>query len=95
MVKTPLKAKIMFDVVYVYTVEALLSTTLPVINPSGILLRVKVGNRDQWKSKDSPFRTDPKLKLTSIPTLVVWDTSKRLSDSQLTNPSNIELLFEN
>ncbi|CAI5445244.1 unnamed protein product [Caenorhabditis angaria] len=47
---------------------------------------VFVGNREVWKSPDSPFRTDPKLKLTCIPTLLeVNQKAKRLLDSQVAN----------
>lgn len=32
----------------------------------------QVGDRGVWKSKDHPFRQDPQLHLTSIPTLMHW-----------------------
>jgi len=62
--------------------------------PQGFLLTVDVGNRDQWKSPTTPFRTDPKLKLTSIPTLLVWGTQKRLSHEAILNEENLAMLFE-
>ncbi|KAL3133508.1 Thioredoxin domain-containing protein 17 [Trebouxia sp. C0009 RCD-2024] len=38
----------------------------------GTLLKVKVGDKASWKSQDHPFRQDPQLHLTSIPTLMHW-----------------------
>jgi len=75
-----------------------LEKTLKVLqskNPlSGCLVRVKVGVRDYWKDKSCPFRTDPKLKLTSVPTLMAWGTPKRLSDESVNNLDNLSMLFE-
>lgn len=50
---------------------------LPVIQQlvheaQGSLLEVQVGPRPVWKSPDHPFRLDPQLKLTGIPTLATW-----------------------
>lgn len=38
----------------------------------GTLLEVCVGQRTAWKDMSHPFRLDPRLKLTGIPTLVRW-----------------------
>ncbi|CAD6199778.1 unnamed protein product [Caenorhabditis auriculariae] len=54
-----------------------------------------VGNRDTWKSSDSPFRTDPNLKLTSIPTLLnVNKKALRLTESQLLNEHLLKSIFQ-
>lgn len=37
------------------------------------LIRVKVGTLEEWKSPTNPYRTDPRIRLTSIPTIVVWN----------------------
>jgi thiol-disulfide isomerase/thioredoxin len=39
------------------------------------LLVVEVGDKAGWKSAAHPFRTDPGLKLTCIPTLLAWDAA--------------------
>ncbi|KAF5832472.1 hypothetical protein DUNSADRAFT_11609 [Dunaliella salina] len=39
-------------------------------NGVGSLLLVRVGSRAEWKSPDHPFKTDPSLKISGVPTLV-------------------------
>jgi len=39
----------------------------------GTLLEVEVGQRQVWKDQSHPFRTDPSLRVTGIPTLMRWD----------------------
>jgi len=73
--------------------EALLLKVLPIVKPAGTLLRVLVGHRPEWKSPDSPFRTDQKLRLTSIPTLLEWGTVRRLSDHDVESQANVEMFF--
>ncbi|GLI65588.1 hypothetical protein VaNZ11_009162 [Volvox africanus] len=42
----------------------------------GTLLEVTVGPRSAWKGNPShPFRVDPQLKLTGVPTLLAWGPS--------------------
>jgi len=62
-------------------------------NLRGYLLIVEVGNREEWKSKDTPFRTDPKLKLTSIPTIMQWGGPRKLSNSDILTESILSLLL--
>jgi len=62
--------------------------------PTGCLVRVKVGPRDYWKDKNCPFRTDAKLKLSSVPTLMAWGTPKRLDGDSVNNLDNLSMLFE-
>lgn len=38
----------------------------------GTLLEVQVGSRPQWKDAGHPFRLDPALRLTGVPTLIHW-----------------------
>ncbi|KAK6053416.1 hypothetical protein COOONC_09079 [Cooperia oncophora] len=53
-----------------------------------------VGAREYWKDPNCPFRTDPKFKLTCVPTLIEWDKKhKRLTENQLTNKDMIKDLF--
>lgn len=63
-------------------------------NTKGYLLTVTVGGREEWKSKECPFRTDKDLRLTSVPTMMTWKTPKKLFGSDVENIENIKLLFE-
>jgi hypothetical protein len=51
--------------------------TLPAVRKAvadagGTLLEVLVGDRPTWKSQDHPFRTDLRLRVAGVPTLVHW-----------------------
>jgi len=63
------------------------------VNPDGYLLTVDVGGRDEWKDKANSFRTDPNVKISSIPTLVLWGTQRRLSEDSVLDVENLEMLF--
>ncbi len=39
---------------------------------SGTLLEVCVGSRPVWKDPGHPFRHDPELHLSGIPTVIRW-----------------------
>lgn len=43
---------------------------------------VDVGNRETWKDKACPFRTDSRTKLMVIPTIILWNGVRRLEGSQ-------------
>ena len=49
--------------------------------------------RCRWKNPAHPFRHAP-LKLTSVPTLLIHGTHKRLQDDELQALAKIELLFD-
>ncbi|CAF1387535.1 unnamed protein product [Rotaria sordida] len=40
------------------------------------------------------FSVDSQLRLTNIPTLIEWGTTKRLTEGQLLDPEMIKILFE-
>eukprot|EP01026_Neomeris_dumetosa_P012122 TRINITY_DN14259_c1_g1_i4.p2 TRINITY_DN14259_c1_g1~~TRINITY_DN14259_c1_g1_i4.p2 ORF type:complete len:147 (-),score=12.71 TRINITY_DN14259_c1_g1_i4:191-631(-) len=44
-----------------------------VAGTGGTLLEIMVGDRSTWKSPEHPFRHDPTLKLSGIPTLMKWE----------------------
>lgn len=49
-----------------------------------------------WKDKNNPFRTDPDILLTSIPTLLRWNQglqSKNLTEGELLKMENLEWFF--
>ncbi|XP_075220530.1 thioredoxin domain-containing protein 17-like [Lycorma delicatula] len=63
-------------------------------NESIYFLHVSVGERTVWKNPHCEFRTDPKLRLTSIPALVRWKGGQRLIEEECSDESLVELLFE-
>nr|XP_018897660.1 PREDICTED: thioredoxin domain-containing protein 17-like [Bemisia tabaci] len=44
------------------------------------LIQVSVGNREVWKDPKCSFRTDPRLKLTNIPTIIKWKGGRIIDD---------------
>uniref|UniRef100_A0A0N5AB44 Thioredoxin domain-containing protein 17 n=1 Tax=Syphacia muris TaxID=451379 RepID=A0A0N5AB44_9BILA len=53
-----------------------------------------VGNRQFWKDRNNPFRTDEDLKVSCIPTLLDCAVKgKRLTEGQLTNDELIKDFF--
>ncbi|CAF3971966.1 unnamed protein product [Rotaria sp. Silwood2] len=76
-------------------VEETVKSSLP---SNGIFIECSVGDRARfvfsWKDPNSRFRTDSKLRLTNIPTLIEWETTKRLTESQLLDTEMIKILFE-
>lgn len=49
---------------------------------------------NRWKDPKCKFRTDPRFKLTSIPTLMVYKSVERLNDVECQNKENIKMLLE-
>ncbi|XP_003386713.1 PREDICTED: thioredoxin domain-containing protein 17-like [Amphimedon queenslandica] len=59
---------------------------------SGVLITCSVGDRPAWKDLNNPFRTN--LKLTGVPTLMEWETTKRLNPEQCADEDLVKMLFE-
>jgi len=58
------------------------------------LVKCHIG-RPEWKSAENIFKNDKTLKLTSVPTLLIWeDNKKRLIEGQLLKKDMIEMLLE-
>ncbi|CAL1684858.1 unnamed protein product [Lasius platythorax] len=57
------------------------------------LVIVEVGDRSFWKDRNCPFRTNPITRLKVLPTLIKWDTEKRLEGDQLLKPELIDMLI--
>ena len=49
---------------------------------AGYLVRVKVGSLQEWTDISNPYRTDPKIHLKSIPTLVSLEEIKILKNGK-------------
>mmetsp|Transcript_953 Transcript_953/g.2942 ORF Transcript_953/g.2942 Transcript_953/m.2942 type:complete len:135 (-) Transcript_953:227-631(-) len=43
-----------------------------VAETGGTLLQVNVGDRPVWKDPNHPYRQEPDLKLTGVPTIIRW-----------------------
>ncbi|XP_068629942.1 thioredoxin domain-containing protein 17-like [Battus philenor] len=59
-----------------------------------IFAYVDVGDRNYWKDKACPFRTDTRTKLMVIPTIIKWKGVQRLEGSQCTKRELLQMLFE-
>ncbi len=53
-----------------------------------------VGDRQFWKNSENGFRTNNRLKLTSIPTLLKWGSSRRLVEEECKKADLVKMLFE-
>jgi len=72
-------------------IEETVKSSLP---SNGVFIECSVGDRASWKDPNCSFRTDSKLRLTNIPTLIEWGTTKRLTEGQLLDKEMVEILFE-
>lgn len=68
-------------------VEGVMKTSAP---SNAHFLHVSVGNRTEWRDPACPFRSDARLKLTCIPTLVHWGTSHKLLEEDCANKTKVE-----
>lgn len=59
-----------------------------------VFLYVGVGGRDFWKDPMCIFRTDPRTKLKSVPTLMKVGGPQRLQEEQCAKADMVEMLFE-
>ena len=55
-------------------------------------LYVGVGGRAFWKDPNCIFRTDPKLRLKSVPTMMRWGTQQKIEDCE--KADLIKMLWE-
>lgn len=64
-------------------------------NPEDVVfIYCSVGCRDYWKDRSNNFRTNKNLRLTGVPTLMVWGKpNEKLVENQI-NSESICLLFE-
>ncbi|XP_019621491.1 PREDICTED: thioredoxin domain-containing protein 17-like [Branchiostoma belcheri] len=59
-----------------------------------VFITCSVGDRAFWKDQNNEFRTHPKLKLTSVPTLIRWETPQRLMEEDCAKSNLVSMLFE-
>ncbi|XP_038054847.1 thioredoxin domain-containing protein 17-like [Patiria miniata] len=53
-----------------------------------------VGDRAFWKDQQNGFRTNNKVKLSAVPTLLKWGTQKRLVEEECKKPDLVKMFFE-
>ncbi|XP_047527908.1 thioredoxin domain-containing protein 17-like [Vanessa atalanta] len=64
------------------------------LNKNIIFVYVSVGDREYWKDRACPFRTDSRSKLLVIPTIIKWKGVQRLEGSQCGQRDLLQMLFE-
>ncbi|XP_022104598.1 thioredoxin domain-containing protein 17-like [Acanthaster planci] len=60
----------------------------------GVFIYCSVGDRAFWKDQQNGFRTHDKLKLSAVPTLLKYGTSKRLVEEDCKKSDLVKMLFE-
>lgn len=58
-----------------------------------VIMYVKVGSRDEWKTPDNPYRTH-KLALTCVPTIYSLKNGLRLNGSECSDEVKVLELFK-
>ncbi|XP_034252184.1 thioredoxin domain-containing protein 17-like [Thrips palmi] len=67
-------------------VEKVMKTSAP---GDAHFLHVSVGEKAEWRDPGCPFRTDSRLKLTCIPTLMQWGTSRKLLEEDCADEKKV------
>lgn len=52
------------------------------------------GPSDRWREPNSPFRTEPRLKLVWVPTLLNWRTSERVDSRHVSDAVQVNALLQ-
>ncbi|KAG9294604.1 hypothetical protein G9A89_008083 [Geosiphon pyriformis] len=65
---------------------------------NSVLIEAPVGNRSEWRqTPDHPYKTDSRIKLLKIPTLVKWtsdpSTDQRLIENECALPDKLAEFF--
>ncbi|KAG8199026.1 hypothetical protein JTE90_021041 [Oedothorax gibbosus] len=74
--------------------EPIIEEGLKIAPESSVFIYCSVGDRNYWKNPNNEFRKDEKFKLTSVPTLMKWNTARRLDDEQCKSAALVTMLFE-
>ncbi|XP_050678566.1 thioredoxin domain-containing protein 17-like isoform X1 [Leptidea sinapis] len=80
--------------IYCQMAEPVIKSYFTELQKNIIFVYVDVGDRDYWKNKACPFRTDSRIKLMVIPTLIKWKGVQRLEGSQCNKRELLQMLFE-
>ncbi|XP_063822005.1 thioredoxin domain-containing protein 17-like [Ostrinia nubilalis] len=74
--------------------EPIVKSYLGELQKSVTFVYVDVGDRDYWKDKACPFRTDSRTRLMVIPTIIKWKGVQRLEGSQCNKRDLLQMMFE-
>ncbi|KAH8864813.1 Thioredoxin domain-containing protein isoform 5 [Schistosoma japonicum] len=74
--------------------EPIVKEALKKLPENAVFLKAEVGDRTTWRDPNNVFRTHPKCQISSIPSLIEFNTMRRLSDKEVLQPSLVELMFE-
>lgn len=59
-----------------------------------VFIKCSVGDRATWKDPNCEFRKHPQLKLVGVPTLLEWNTPKRLVEEECSKQDLVDMFFE-
>lgn len=77
------------------TAEPVIRGCLKNMPEGSVFVYCQVGERAYWKDKSNDFRTNPKMKLTGVPTLMKWGSpNQKLVEENLFKPDMINMMFE-
>ncbi|XP_050345484.1 thioredoxin domain-containing protein 17-like [Nymphalis io] len=74
--------------------EPIVKAFLNELDKNILFVYVDVGDREYWKDRACPFRTDTRSKLMVIPTIIKWKGVQRLEGSQCGQRDLLQMLFE-
>ncbi|GIY17895.1 hypothetical protein CDAR_113301 [Caerostris darwini] len=74
--------------------EPVIEEGLKIAPEDSVFIYCSVGDRTYWKNPNNEFRKDEKLRLTGVPTLLKWNTVRRLDDEQCRSAALVTMLFE-
>ncbi|CAG9585129.1 unnamed protein product [Danaus chrysippus] len=80
--------------IYCQLAEPVVKAFLSELKKDITFVYVDVGDRDYWKDRACPFRTDSRTKLMVIPTIIKWKGVQRLEGSQCNNRELLQMLME-
>jgi len=76
------------------TADPVVAEALKGVDEDLVLIHCAVGQRAFWKDQNNVFRTDPKLRLKGVPTLLNWhEPEKRLVEEALHKLQMVTLLL--
>lgn len=75
------------------TADPIIERNLKHIPADCVFIRCGVGDRAFWKDQNNVFRKDPKLRLTSVPTLLKYGQPQQLKEEQCAKDDLVQMLF--
>ncbi|KAK7478253.1 hypothetical protein BaRGS_00030511 [Batillaria attramentaria] len=76
------------------TADPVIERNVKTAPENAVFIHCGVGERAFWKDQSNIFRTDPKLKLKCVPTLLKLGTPQRLEEGQCADDNLVQMFFE-